>query len=871
MTEESKQPTPNESGEQKSLSSELLRGVGHTIVPIIVTAGGLLGFVALAGSAIVWTRFSAAGIPPDQVVAIYPRQELVAIASALLLIFGLVGLIAVAMCYLIEPKGRASLGMTRCLLTVMGAEGLAVILFITEPTSPQQRIIAAELFILSLLACLWATFLFEKPDLPGGESDLARLKALRGGFRTVLIATVSYIFVAALIAATIRGVDAELMIVTLIPCGLTPTLWLIWRLKDGAGRPKRGPIEPFQVPFSRDGMGYIILATIAAVVLPTLIFWSSWLFFSLAAGAFLGAALWRAAVSPKRSFLWYGVAVFVSVPLFGTLTWMVQNVFEPQVQPMALIRKMGSTDEFLQGLFVTETDSRIYFASVSTVGCSKHLITGKGRLLSVPKSEVAAIAVGPLQSVTRARKSALEMSYALAPSTPLAANELAGPATIRRFSADDEPQGNRLENVSAAVEPQFGAGLKLVPEVATPGEVVTLKMSAPMEATRGFGRSRHHRTLRLDGIPVKVIKEQAKTPWEAEYVETTQGKTLKLGKQIAYTRSAGTYSAISRYEDPGERPLFVRISDRAAASVHDNGLASHGYLRLKREKDAPVRLAVEAGELPRVTLRNGVVVKLKEGLLRQAWHEDHIRFRLPEGSRSGVVTFDCDQLAGEPMLRVVRPPEARISVKIQPNSPRVLFDSAPSRDASGKILARHWTINGIDSGHSARLAETLLTSPQGYSVRLTIVDSRGQHSSASLKLFRIPAKLPHFHASGRVSNSASLEPVKAAIGHSMSVEAPESIEFDAHFAGSNAAVALRYAKGLRRDLLNSGAPLEARAPAGPRLTIRTIAYGSACAAADSGHNDRFDVLILGKGVQAVSPGSCPPTRVITTHQVLTPR
>lgn len=672
MSESENNPKSAEENEEKSFGAELVRGLGHTVVPIVLTAGGLLGFVALAGSAIVWTRFSAAGVPPDQVVAIYPRAELIAIASALLLIFGLVGLLAVALCYLIEPKGRASLGMTRCLLTVMGAEGLAVILFITEPESPQQRIIAAELFVLCLLCCLWVTFLHERPELPEGHSDLPRLKALRAHFYAVLAATAIGILWPALALAALRGFDAKLAIVALALFGFIPTLWLVMQLRDGAERPSRGALAPFQVPYTRDGMALIILSITAAVVLPALVFGSIWLFLALAAGGFLGAGLWRAALMPKRSFLWYGVAVFVSAPLFGTLTWMVQNVFEPQVQPMALIRKQGRADEYLQGLFVTETDSRVYFATVATKGCSKHLVSGSGRLLSVPKSEVAATAIGPLQSVNKARKTASEMSYALAPA---AASGMAGGANlaVRQGGAGAgsgaDVAANRLEDIDTAIEPEFGAGLRLVPKIAAPGEIVNLKMSAPMSETRGFGRSRHHRTLRLNGVPVAVVKEQAQTPWEAEYVETTDGRVLKLGKQIAYTRHGGLYSAISRYESPGGQPLFVRLSDRSVTDVEDRGLADHSYLRLIRKRQEPVRLAEPDGGAARVRLRDGSTASLEAHLLRQAWHEDHIRFRVPEGSRSGPVTIDCDQLAGEPLLRISRPPRPHISVKSNPARP----------------------------------------------------------------------------------------------------------------------------------------------------------------------------------------------------------
>jgi hypothetical protein len=575
-----------------------------------------------------------------------------------LLLFGLVGLLAVVMCYLIEPKGRASLGMTRGLLTVMGAEGLTVILLIVEAESRQQRVIAAELYVLTLLACAWVTFLHEKSWLPGGGSDEPRLRALRRGFYAVLVRTLIGTSFFALLAVSIWGLDAEVVILYLATWGLAPTAWLALELRE-AGRPPRGGIEPFQVPFTRDGMTLIIAAIAASVVLPAAVFGNLWLLISLAASASLVAGLWRAAVMPKRSFLWYGVAVFVSVPLFGTLTWMVQNVFEPQVQPMAMIRKHDGAYEYLQGLYMTETGGRVYFATVASEGCSKDLVSGSGRLLSVPKSEVAAIAIGPLQNVTRARRAAQEMAYALAPSAEIPAKRkpelTASGQRVRSVQAHDHVKIRRLEDVHAAIEPTFGAGVRLVPEVAAPGQIVTLKMSAPKEATRGFGRSRHHRTLRLDGIPVDLAQERARSPWEAEYIETSDGRKLKLGKQIAYTRSDGVYEAVSRHDSVEGRRLFVRISDRSVIGVYDDGLTSRGYLKLDWPRHRPVRLAT-TGDPPEVMLRGGTLVPLKTRLLRQAWHEDHIRFRVPKGARAGKVTIDCGQIGGEPLLRVDRSP-----------------------------------------------------------------------------------------------------------------------------------------------------------------------------------------------------------------------
>lgn len=647
---------------KRELAPEVLRGIGHVVLPILAAVGGLVGFIALAGGAVVWTRFSAAELPPDQIVAVYPRTELVSIASSLLLLFGLVGLLAVGLCFLINPKGRASIGMTRVLLTLMLVEGLAVILLIAEATSWQRRVGAAEAFVFFLFACFAATALFERPEAYEGGDD--RHRPLRAKFMRVAVGALGVFFL--LFAWAVIRSDARPAIAGAALLCLTP-FWLAWRLRDDGEKPPKRRLGRYQVQFSRDGMSWIICLTVAAVIIPGLIMWSGWLLLSLAVAGFLFAALWRAALMPKQSFLWYGVAVFISVPLFGTLTWMVQNVFEPQVQPMALIRKTGDVDEYLQGLYVTETSDRVYFATVATEGCRSDLVAGSGRLLSVPKSEIAAIAIGPLQSIKRARSAALEMSYTLTPTAGIRNGLEDPPGTFEDGGGEGRAHVHRLENVPAAVEPRFGSGLRIVPERAAPGQTVTLRLAAPSEATRGFGRSRHHRTLRVDGVPVAIATEKAQTPWEAEYVRTAAGQRLKLGKQIIFTKSNESYEAISRFDDPERHPLFVRLSDRSVVSVlvyssrlHRYVNSHTGYVRLRRRKGRPLRLAANHGRIPKVILRDGDEVRLKRSLLRQNWHEDHIKFRMPHGVRSGQVTIDCEPLATPPYLRAREPGAARL-------------------------------------------------------------------------------------------------------------------------------------------------------------------------------------------------------------------
>jgi hypothetical protein len=847
--------------------------IGRKAVPIILTLGGLVGFVALAGSAVVWTRFMAVEVPPDQIVAIYPRSELVAIAAAFLLMFGLAGLLAVAMCYLIDRRGRASLGMTRALITILCVEGLAVIASIAPAASWQQRVLAAESYALPLVACLWVTFLAEKPKL-FKKKVRKRLEEMGRSFKIMLgVAIVALLGLSALVLAFQWCAPAMVAIFAGALFGAVPSLWLVWKLREGKNSPSRRRLKRFNVPFTRNGMIGFIGLQLAAVAAPGAWLHSVWLLLSLAAATLLVAGLWRAAVLPKKNFLWYGVAVFVSVPLFGAITWTMRNVFEPQVQPMALIRKSGGTSEYLEGIYVAETDSRVYFATLATRGCSKDVVADSGRLLSVPKSEVAAMAIGPLQGVSQARRSAQEIAFALAPQGTIPARG----GERRTDFRSTRSESRRLEEVPAAVEPSFGAGLRLVPEVAAPGESVTLYMDAPSED--GFGRSREHRTLRVGGVPVDILKENARTPSEAEYVETENGRLLKVGKQSVYVEHGSDFASISPSEKYGQH-LFVRVSDSSVAEVagpgdgsdrqeDDSDHAKNRYLQIERVGGRYSVASID-GEMPTVRFRNGPPERLRPSLVRQNWHKDHISFRVPRGSHGGQVTVDCEALGSSPELQFAHPLTPRISARVRPGSDIVVLDSSEATSQRGGSLSRRWTIDGVSMGQQARLEAHLPSRRRGYSVRLTVRDASGHVGTTRLYVFRL-AMPPHEHDS-REKPSQRLSPQTVnAIRNAISSLGPNVVELAGHPGGSpkpGREFRLKSVEELGHEVLrarNSLRPGSARKVIG--LEVRDVSYDWRCPADDQDAEGRLDVFVLGDGAHVAAAPNCPPASSQTTHEV----
>jgi outer membrane protein OmpA-like peptidoglycan-associated protein len=278
------------------------------------------------------------------------------------------------------------------------------------------------------------------------------------------------------------------------------------------GKPRRKPPSSDLTP---EGKMAIVPLTLAVVGAPAAILGQRWLLITLAALVLIGLGLWRIAELSEGRFLWYGLAVLLSVPLFGTVAMTMRNIDDPQAQPVAIIRGGDGPAEALQGLYVTETSNRVYFANVATQGCKKDLVEDSGRLFWIPKSEVVAMAIGPSQDVDKAARASLEMSYALTPdietsegghvSLATESSESGGTGASAKATdaADAEAVGKRLLNAGPAVRPRFGRGLQLSRSVASPHDKVVLRISSPEYG--GFSGLPEGGTLRLNGVKLPIL------------------------------------------------------------------------------------------------------------------------------------------------------------------------------------------------------------------------------------------------------------------------------------------------------------------------------------------------------------------------------
>ena len=1021
----------------KSLAAK----VGDKLIPIFVSAGGLLGFVAFAGAVIMWTRLEAMQIPPEQALDLAPQGELVAIGASFLLLFGFFGALAVMGAFLVDRMARPTSGMAQALTVLLAIEGIVTIVLV-ENISALTTFVNAELFVLPLalipliVRIDWFGRLIDdlprrkreicKPDWrpgllrrrretgPDVYDDAAVTRSVSSGGRSFwervfVFAPIALVVVGMMIAAAMIRLDAStpalcwvlsvflgmyaIWFAALLICDrrqrkepsaaperpessrsstdATPTdtdpphaqggglvgrmerclaRLRAWQRKKkeqkqatphspavacvpppGAGRCceehkpetcesdaqreerwRRFDDKRLALPWPRRlalKPAGIVAALLIMAIAAVMVSWSLgiaeewWVGVSLGIATLIVAALWRIAELLNERLVWFGVAVFLSVPLLGTLITVVQNAAHPKVQALALIRNTDGPTESIQGLYVTEANEHVYFANVASEGCNEHIEDGTGRLLSVPTDEVVAMSLGPRQRIDEARDTALEMAYALTPSVETGGASVLLPAkAAQQKKAEEKAEAEaswtdtRLENAGPAVRPYFGLGLQLTPDSAEPGEVVTLTMKKLNPRTQGFGPSRNGNNVRIGGVLAPVVKERSHRVRGAEFIAAEgvgpargEKRFVVLDKEGAYVKEddhdgGERYTRLSEADDvQPEDPVYVKVDDPrlrpVGAEVYVPVSADSGYAKVLPTG----RIALSGGQGGEAE-GGGIKVKLTgQFLYRQAWHENRVTFRVPEEARTGVITVECGQLAGSPLLQVAHDPTARIAVRMRPHRPVVELssrstdedeDQNANKEASADAnkaqeeeeLTLQWTVMGRGRGHEKTAKVDLPVRSAPYSIELTATDPQGHSDTAQLQLLRLPASA--FAFDGREPlHPRKFRKVRRALRRATLAQPPTAIELDGHAddpgtPGYNLDLSLDRDERVREELLNK--PGKKRKPL-HLVPVRELAYGETCQLVLSGgrqpRNRRVDVFVLSAGVTVVPPKGCRPGKV----------
>lgn len=433
-------------------------------LPAIGSLVGFVGFVAVLGGAIQWVRFWAAGLPADQAMRVVPRPELVAIGAVSLVGFLVAGLLAVLLVYLLDRRGDATLRTLWGLVMIMVAELLITLIFLDVETE-SYYLLGAWFFALGVLAGLMLRslpdWLNRRTARKAAELWLCRARrdleeaeegARRAEDRRELVgssggddaANAQVVWVHAqvqlrhaqrewddAVAEWRRMMRPKAKSEPARPSGAQPagerdnqpsrdqpdddTSWLSSTKHTTALSETRlneilADAKPADPPWKEGfrelvAWGWPAAALIGILVLGVVLILESdsarWLAAMLLVVGVLGAATFLVARATGR-FAWYGIAVFVAVVLYGAALNISRTVRDPKVQPAALVRK--SDDRVLCGVYVTQTDDRVYLGRVQRDG--KRAMKGVGRMFWVPVSDVDVVTVGPLQAIGTANRRA---------------------------------------------------------------------------------------------------------------------------------------------------------------------------------------------------------------------------------------------------------------------------------------------------------------------------------------------------------------------------------------------------------------------------------------------------------------------------------
>jgi hypothetical protein len=399
------------------MSTDTWVKTASTIVGALTSAA----LVTAAGGAILWTRFHAAQLPADQAVAAVPREELVVVGAVALVGYVIAGLFAVVAVYALDRHGRAGPRTRRGLIVLMVAEVVVAIAYIKHDLGAVARLSvgfavagAALVYLLDQMdrrlkgsGSSGTAYAPAKDPLDDGLAWL-RTRVLGGTAKAVVLRILALAtFVAgALAAATVQ--QGAFAVLAQVP--LMVFLGLLARVERP--RAKRGLRYLW-------GSWTLGILTVAGLVYGAIALARLEDALAVVAAAAAALALFNLGVAhaTKNRFEFYGVAVFLSVIMFGSVLSYVRTRANAKLQPVAVLMKEGAPP--VCGLYVTENDKRLYLARVEVAegGEDDEPAARSGRIFWVPRDQVARSALGPLQRVTDAQRVARELRDELAEKT----------------------------------------------------------------------------------------------------------------------------------------------------------------------------------------------------------------------------------------------------------------------------------------------------------------------------------------------------------------------------------------------------------------------------------------------------------------------
>ncbi|HVD40652.1 MAG TPA: SGNH/GDSL hydrolase family protein [Solirubrobacterales bacterium] len=384
---------------------------------VAVVFGVLVVVAGLAGRAILWLRFWSANLPADQAVSSVSASELVSTGAVALAIFIGLGLVAAALAWLLDAKGR-EVRTTRRGLVAIGLAGLLATIWIGDFRPDQQRQIFAGLVV----AALFLHYLVDRAlewrrnndPLKTGSRDPQGKRIWEGlkakwtafvhseeswGARLFKLLPFAFLAFALYFSFHAEGVDRTLLI--LVPYAIAA---LLFAAPGGLAAPGVG--------WRADDFGSLLVPRIAlalsgfAIVSVLLVRDELWLAGVATTAVLLGLLCLGVAAASGDRFAPYGLAVLVSVPLFAGAAAFLHGLDSPELQPVAVVLDNG---EVVCGAYVGESDDRVWLAHVVLDGSAGNHRPRRGAIAPLAADRVEAKALGPLEPVDLVEPRALAL------------------------------------------------------------------------------------------------------------------------------------------------------------------------------------------------------------------------------------------------------------------------------------------------------------------------------------------------------------------------------------------------------------------------------------------------------------------------------
>lgn len=389
---------------------------------VLLTVGALVVFAALvvvaglAGRAILWLRFWSAHLPADQAVSAVSGRELVSTGAVALAIFVGLGLVAAAVSWLLDGKGREVRTARRGLVAIGLVEVLAA-LWIGDFRTDQ----ALQILVGLVAAALMLHYLVEQaiawqrsrpsPRPPGDSAAeeawtqvKARVSTLvheREGRALRLWRLVPFLLLAVAFYFSFHADGFDRRLEVFLPYFGAAVLFAA---PGGIGAPgvrwKAYDPEALRTP-------RIALATTGIAIVAVLLFREElWLAAVAVTAAVLGLLCLAVAAASKDRFGPYGLAVLVSVPLFAAAAAFIHGLDSPELQPIAVVLDDG---EAVCGAYVGESDDQLWLARVVLDERATVHRPQRGSISPLDSDRVQARALGSLEPVDLLEPRALEL------------------------------------------------------------------------------------------------------------------------------------------------------------------------------------------------------------------------------------------------------------------------------------------------------------------------------------------------------------------------------------------------------------------------------------------------------------------------------